>query len=183
MPCDNDEPWFEKSGLTDGTAVAGLLVSVAGEGTEPTDSTADGGTEDSGGVVFESDTFDTLFDIDGADSDLGSSNDTCLVSTEAVRRFCSSSRFRSLPMASASSSCFSHFEYDFECRRRGDSAVETLKTAGPAETRLPNFDNIGSSKGLTLGLTFVTTEFLSNNLGLRTSRFGDCQSNCFPDAK
>ena len=100
---------MENGELIDGVAIIGLFESAAVDAFDVTDSTADGGTEDSGGVVFDSDTFEKLFDIEGADIGVGNSKDTCFVSG-AASLFCSSSRLRSLFIASASSSCFSHFE-------------------------------------------------------------------------
>lgn len=142
-----------------------------------TDSTADGGTDDNGGV----ETFEAAFEIAGADNDVGNSNVTRFGSGVASF-FCSSMRFRSLFMASASSSCFSHFEYDFECFKRGRSPVDTRNIAGPAETRRPKFAEEGCSNGLTLRLTFVTIESLKSDFDPENVRLGDCQRSCFPTA-
>jgi len=63
-----------------------------------------------------------LLAIAGAEMDVGNSNVTFFFASDAdkVAFFCSSSFFRSFAIASASRSCFSHLEYDFDGVRTGD---------------------------------------------------------------
>jgi len=64
----------------------------------------------------------TLLAIAGAETDVGRSNVTFFLGSDAanVAFLCSSNFFRSFAIASASRSCFSHLEYDFEGVRIGD---------------------------------------------------------------
>ena len=106
--------------------------------------------------------------------DGGISNATFLMT--AGSNFFSSSNFcRSLAIASASRSCFSHFENDFECRMLGEAIGDVLESDKREIRLLLPLD--GRSNGLPLetGLAATFMDF-----DTRAVFEGVPHNNCFP---
>ena len=94
--------------------------------------------------------------------------------------FSSSNFFLSFAIASASKSCFSHFEYDFDDRKPGEPIpVDCLRATCPVDIRLV-YVSAGRSKGLMLSPTFVTIESLNAMRGSRDVDLRGDQRSCLP---
>lgn len=129
--------------------------------------------------VFEVAGAETLLAKEGA---VGSWNVTFLGSgvAGAAAFFSSSSFLRNFAMASASKSCFSHFEYDFDWRRPGEPMEDSCFSATwPDEIRRV-YVSAGRSKGFMFSPIFVTIESLNAILGSFEDFCGDDHSSCLP---